>query len=86
MDFVDALVRAKDALHLTDAQIARDAGVSRAWINALIHREARVAKKTKLAVTHAMCERIDNQLVAYMTKASLLERVRNELKEASKED
>ncbi len=86
MDFIDALVKAKKALKLSESQIARDAGVSRAWINVLVHRDRKAAQKTKLAITYALLERIDNEIVRHAEEVSQLERIRFDLKVASKED
>lgn len=86
MDFIDALARAKKVLNLNDSQIARDCGMSRAWMNAIMHRKIHVLKINKIALTSMLCERIDSTIAKYAEEVSLLERVRKDLKDAMQED
>lgn len=86
MDFIDALAQAKAALNLSDAQIARDCGMSRAWMGAIMHRKIHVLKRNKIAITSMLCARIDSTVAKYAEDVSLLERVRKDLKDAMQED
>lgn len=85
MHFIHALVSAKKLLKLSDTQIAKDSGVSRPYINDIVHRKVLPTKKTQMAVTYALCKRIEDEILMHKNQIDSLKHVMDELKAAAKE-
>ncbi|MBR5878005.1 MAG: hypothetical protein IKY91_00535 [Akkermansia sp.] len=85
MEFVEALIKAKTTLRLSDSDIARFCGNSRQWINAVIHRKSQAPDSSKAKIAKALCKEIDGEITRHAVEVSRLERVRADLLSGLKE-